>query len=46
MEETTAEYQATDLIAPVEVHTRLQVEFGCKTDMGRVRENNEDNCCD
>jgi protein phosphatase len=42
MEETTAEYQAADLVAPVEVRVRTQVQFGCKTDMGRVRENNED----
>lgn len=42
MEETTAEYQAAELVAPVEVRVRTQVQFGCKTDMGRVRENNED----
>lgn len=42
MEETTAEYQAAELVAPVEIRVRTQVQFGCKTDMGRVRENNED----
>lgn len=42
MEESTAEYLAADLVAPVEVRVKTRVEFGCKTDMGRVRENNED----
>lgn len=41
-EETTAEYEIGQLIAPTELKTRLKVTVACKTDLGRVRENNED----
>lgn len=42
MEETTAEYEIGQLIAPVELRTTVKVTVACKTDLGRVRENNED----
>src|SRR6476661_4279431 len=42
MDEITAEY-ATDQIAPsAELRFRPRVTGACKTDLGRVRENNED----
>jgi protein phosphatase len=41
-EETTAEYEVGQLIAPAELKTRLKLTVACKTDLGRVRENNED----
>lgn len=41
-EETTAEYEVGQLIAPAELQTRVRVSVACKTDLGRVRENNED----
>jgi serine/threonine protein phosphatase PrpC len=42
MDEITAEY-ATEAIAEVpSLRVRTRVEVGCKTDLGRVRENNED----
>jgi len=41
--ETTAEFDAEDLAAePVELRVVPTVSFGAKTDIGRVRENNED----
>ncbi len=42
MEETTAEYAAESLVAPVPLRVRPRVTVACKTDLGRVRENNED----
>jgi protein phosphatase len=42
MEEVTAEYMVADLIDPVELRVRPWVTVALKTDMGRVRENNED----
>lgn len=42
MEDITAEYASTDLIAPVELRALAKVSIGAKTDLGRVRENNED----
>ncbi|HRK21470.1 MAG TPA: Stp1/IreP family PP2C-type Ser/Thr phosphatase [Fimbriimonadaceae bacterium] len=42
MEEITAEYASQTLIAPPELKVRTKVSIGAKTDLGRVRENNED----
>lgn len=42
MEEITAEFAVESLVTPVELRFRPVATFGCKTDMGRVRENNED----
>jgi serine/threonine protein phosphatase PrpC len=42
MEETTAEYEIGQLLAPTELRVRTAVTVACKTDLGRVRENNED----
>jgi len=42
MEEVTAEYATDTLVAPPELKVRTRVAVGCKTDLGRVRENNED----
>lgn len=42
MEETTAEYEVGELVASAPLRVRLSVTVGCKTDLGRVRENNED----
>ena len=42
MEEITAEYASNTLTAPPELKVRTRVSVGCKTDLGRVRENNED----
>ncbi len=42
MEEITAEYTTTQLVPPPIVSKVAQVTVGCKTDLGRVRENNED----
>ncbi|MFY9234137.1 MAG: protein phosphatase 2C domain-containing protein [Fimbriimonadaceae bacterium] len=42
MEEITAEYEAAALVAPAELKFRPRVTVACKTDLGRVRENNED----
>lgn len=41
-EDTTAEYASPDLLSPVELRCRPVVTIACKTDLGRVRENNED----
>src|SRR5579862_7388755 len=42
MDEITAEY-STDQIAPAaELHFKPRLTVACKTDLGRVRENNED----
>ena len=43
MEEITAEYASNTLTAPPELKVKTKVSVGCKTDLGRVRENNEDN---
>lgn len=42
MQEITAEYAVQELAAPPELRIRPKVTVGCKTDLGRVRENNED----
>lgn len=42
MEETTAEYAVQELAPRPALHTRVKVSVGAKTDLGRVRENNED----
>ncbi len=42
MDEITAEIVAEDVASSVELRVRPQLSFGAKTDMGRVRENNED----
>ncbi|MBS1723186.1 MAG: Stp1/IreP family PP2C-type Ser/Thr phosphatase [Armatimonadetes bacterium] len=42
MEETTAEYEVAQLAPPVELRFTPSVSVGAKTDLGRVRENNED----
>ncbi len=42
MEEITAEYSAQALVASGELTYRPKVTVACKTDLGRVRENNED----
>lgn len=42
MDEITAEFAAQTLLAPPELKVRTRVSVGCKTDLGRVRENNED----
>ncbi|HEY3779829.1 MAG TPA: Stp1/IreP family PP2C-type Ser/Thr phosphatase [Fimbriimonadaceae bacterium] len=41
-EETTAEYEISDLLSIAELKTRVAITVACKTDLGRVRENNED----
>ncbi|HXH61963.1 MAG TPA: hypothetical protein VNI20_11470, partial [Fimbriimonadaceae bacterium] len=42
MEETTAEYAVQELAPKVELRVRPAVTVAAKTDLGRVRENNED----
>lgn len=42
MDEITAEYTSEQLSAPVTLRVRPRVTVACKTDLGRVRENNED----
>jgi protein phosphatase len=42
MEETTAEYAVQELAPRAELRVRPKVRIGAKTDLGRVRENNED----
>ena len=42
MEEITAEIQVEETALQVELRVRPKLSFGAKTDMGRVRENNED----
>lgn len=42
MDEITAEYTSDQLAAPVTLRVRPRVSVACKTDLGRVRENNED----
>lgn len=42
MDEITAEYTSDQLSAPVTLRVRPRVTVACKTDLGRVRENNED----
>lgn len=42
MEEITAEYAVQELAPSAELHIRPKVSVACKSDLGRVRENNED----
>lgn len=42
MEESTAEYAVHELSPSAELKTRVMTTVACKTDLGRVRENNED----
>ncbi len=42
MDEITADYAAQTLLAPPELKVRTRITVGAKTDLGRVRENNED----
>ncbi len=42
MDEITAEFTVPDLVAPVELRVIPRVTVAAKTDLGRVRENNED----
>jgi len=42
MEDTTAEFDVVDLVPAAELRVRTAVSIGAKTDLGRVRENNED----
>ncbi|HEY0867110.1 MAG TPA: Stp1/IreP family PP2C-type Ser/Thr phosphatase [Fimbriimonas sp.] len=42
MEEITAEYAANQLAPAQALRVRTRVSLACKTDLGRVRENNED----
>jgi protein phosphatase len=42
MEEITAEYEVAQLMPTVELRVRPRVTVATKTDLGRVRENNED----
>ena len=42
MDEITAEFTATELVAPIALTALPRVTIGVKTDIGRRRENNED----
>lgn len=42
MEDTTAEFSASELLPVVPLKALAKVSIGAKTDLGRVRENNED----
>lgn len=42
MDEITAEYASDQLSPSADLHTRVRATVACKTDLGRVRENNED----
>lgn len=42
MDEITAEYVAAEIAPPEPLRVRPRVSIACKTDLGRVRENNED----
>jgi PPM family protein phosphatase len=42
MEDTTAEYSASELLPAIPLQSLASVSIGAKTDLGRVRENNED----
>jgi len=42
MEEITAEYESGQLAPQTELRVRPKVTVACKTDLGRVRDNNED----
>jgi PPM family protein phosphatase len=42
MDEITAEYAASALLPVVELRAHAKISVGAKTDLGRVRENNED----
>jgi len=42
MDEITAEYMTEQIAAPATLRVRPRVTVACKTDLGRVRENNED----
>ena len=41
-EESTAEYAVEQMVAAVDLRVKPIVTVGAKTDIGRVRENNED----
>lgn len=42
MDEITAEFETAQLSQPVELRVATKFTVACKTDLGRVRENNED----
>jgi len=42
MDEITAEYTVQNIAPSADLRIRPKVSVGCKTDLGRVRENNED----
>jgi PPM family protein phosphatase len=42
MDEITAEYEVAAISSPTELRVKPRVTVACKTDLGRVRENNED----
>lgn len=42
MDEITAEYSVSEIAASTPLRIRPRVTIACKTDLGRVRENNED----
>lgn len=42
MDEITAEYSTDQLAPSAELRFRVATTIGCKTDLGRIRENNED----
>jgi PPM family protein phosphatase len=42
MDEITAEYEVAAITTSAELRFRPKVTVACKTDLGRVRENNED----
>lgn len=42
MDEITASFDTEEIAPSAELHTRLKFRTGAKTDLGRVRENNED----
>lgn len=41
-EDTTAEYAVEQIVTPVDLRVKPVITVGAKTDIGRVRENNED----
>jgi protein phosphatase len=42
MDEITADYEVSETVTAVPLRVRTSLVFGAKTDIGRVRENNED----
>ena len=42
MDDTTAEYAKEQLVPAADLRVRLRTTVSCKTDIGRMRENNED----